>query len=134
MVQSKAKRFSQESAHTLQVMNYFLVSSFGQVTSNGRTDRRTESDAYEPTVHKHRCAQKCGNPSENKHMAILTTKVGPAANQKQSSVGCWKYPLHGPCYCQTHDPHKPKFSRASRGGERGREEGQYNRVNTHHHQ
>ncbi len=39
-------------------MNYFLVLSFGQVTSDGQTDRRTESDAYEPTVHKHRCAQK----------------------------------------------------------------------------
>ncbi len=44
---------------TLQYMNYFLVLSFGQVTSDGRTDGRTESDAYEPTVHMHRCAQKC---------------------------------------------------------------------------
>ncbi len=26
--------------------------------TDGQTDRQTESDAYEPTVHKHRCAQK----------------------------------------------------------------------------
>ncbi len=38
------------------VMNYGPV-NFGPVT-DGQTDRRTESDAYEPTVHKHRCAQK----------------------------------------------------------------------------
>ncbi len=43
-------------------MNYFLVLGFGQVTPDGRTDRRTESDAYEPTVHKHRCAQKSRGP------------------------------------------------------------------------
>ena len=36
-------------------MNYFLVRSFGPVTPDGQT----ESDAYEPTVHKHRCAKKC---------------------------------------------------------------------------
>ncbi len=42
-------------------MNYFLVLSFGQVTPDRQTDRRTESDAYEPTVHKHRCAQKCNS-------------------------------------------------------------------------
>ncbi len=38
------------------LMRYELFSSllsFGLVT-----DGRTESDAYEPTVHKHRCAQK----------------------------------------------------------------------------
>ncbi len=27
----------------------------------GVTDRRKESDAYEPIVHKHRCAQKWSN-------------------------------------------------------------------------
>ena len=34
--------------------------SFGPVTCFGPVtpDRRTESDAYEPTVHMHRCAQK----------------------------------------------------------------------------
>ena len=39
-------------------MNYFLVVSFGQVEFWSSDTRRTESDAYEPTVHKHRCAQK----------------------------------------------------------------------------
>ncbi len=28
------------------------------MTPDRRTDRRTETDAYEPTVHKHRCAKK----------------------------------------------------------------------------
>ena len=43
---------------------YELFSSlrFGQVefwsSDTRQTDRRTESDAYEPTVHKHMCAQK----------------------------------------------------------------------------
>ncbi len=27
-------------------------------SSHRRTDRQTDSDAYEPTVHTHRCAQK----------------------------------------------------------------------------
>ncbi len=35
----------------------FSSLNFGQVTDR-QTDGRTESDAYEPTVHKHRCAQK----------------------------------------------------------------------------
>ncbi len=26
-------------------------------SSHGQTDRQTESDPYEPTVHRHRCAQ-----------------------------------------------------------------------------
>ncbi len=46
--------------HILQDMNYFLVLIFGQVTSGGQTDGRTESDAYEPIVRMHRCAQKSG--------------------------------------------------------------------------
>ena len=42
---------------TLYCLDYVL--SFGQMTSDGQTDgRQTESDAYEPTTHKHRCAQK----------------------------------------------------------------------------
>ncbi len=45
-------------------MRYELFSSlnFGQVT-DGQTDRQTQIDAYEPTVHRHRCAQKVDNPS-----------------------------------------------------------------------
>ncbi len=36
------------------LVNHFLALSFGQVTP----DRQTQSDAYEPTVHTHRCAKK----------------------------------------------------------------------------
>ncbi len=34
--------------------------------TDGQTDRQTESNAYEPTMHKHRCAQKwvCGGSVE----------------------------------------------------------------------
>ncbi len=43
-----------------QDKNYFLVLSFGQVglVKWHQTDGQAERDAYEPTVHKHRCAQK----------------------------------------------------------------------------
>ncbi len=51
------------SSDTVQTdVNYLLILSFGPVTNISvqwhQTDRRTESDTYEPTVHKHRCAQK----------------------------------------------------------------------------
>ncbi len=35
-----------------------MVKSQTDRRTDRRTDRQTESDAYEPTVHKHRCAQK----------------------------------------------------------------------------
>ncbi len=48
-----------------------LLSSlnFGPVT-DGRTDRQTESDAYEPTVHKHRCAQKTQPTMKSKEIHL----------------------------------------------------------------
>ncbi len=38
--------------------HYFLVWILVQWRTDRQTDGQTESDAYEPTVHKHRCAQK----------------------------------------------------------------------------
>ncbi len=62
----------------LDIDNVYLHTKFGDPRSNGFwdmnellvnfgpvTDRRTESDAYEPTVHKHRCAQKREPPRDN---------------------------------------------------------------------
>ncbi len=45
-------------SNTFGYMNYLQVWFFNRVT----TERQTESDAYEQTVHmhKHRCAQKVG--------------------------------------------------------------------------
>ncbi len=58
-------KFRDPSSYIAGDMNYFLVNfgqvNFGQVTdrrTDRQTDRQTESDAYEPTVHLHRCAQK----------------------------------------------------------------------------
>ncbi len=45
--------FQAANWHTLQDKNYFLVLGFWSSDIG-----RTESDAYEPTVHMHRCAKK----------------------------------------------------------------------------
>ena len=53
----------------------FGLVTFGPVTdgqTDGQTDRQTESDAYEPTVHKHRWAKKVGViPKERMHQLEL---------------------------------------------------------------
>ncbi len=41
-----------------EVMNYFLVWILVKWQTSRQTDIQTESDAYEPTVHMHRCAKK----------------------------------------------------------------------------
>ena len=51
---------STPASDDLHFPRYELISSrlgFGPVTDI-QTSRWTESDGYEPTVHKHRCAQK----------------------------------------------------------------------------
>ncbi len=50
-------------------MNYFLVS---WILVKWQTDGLTESDAYEPTVHKHRYAPKCNENLSPKHMRAST--------------------------------------------------------------
>ncbi len=43
--------------YTFWDMNYSLVWILVESQTDRQTDGQTESDAHEPTVHKHRCAQ-----------------------------------------------------------------------------
>ena len=62
-------KFQSPSFNTSRDMNFFHL-IFGQVT-----DGQMESDAYEPTLHKHRWAQKRGEGLTLK-MALLLSDEG----------------------------------------------------------
>ncbi len=57
-----------ETCQLLCFLRYKLFSSLLSLVQ-WWTDRRTESDAYEPTMHKHRCAQE---PTVHKHRCAQT--------------------------------------------------------------
>ncbi len=44
-------------SHNFLLLYFPRYELFSSVNSGPVTDRQTESDAYEPTVHNHRCAQ-----------------------------------------------------------------------------
>ncbi len=62
---------------------YFLllVSSFGQVTLDRLKDGQTESDAYEPTVHMHRCAHKKRTTVWNTDVSLIPSHFRPVTLQ-----------------------------------------------------
>ncbi len=52
-------QFGDSRSSHFRDMNFFLVNFFlVWILVKSQTDRQTQSNAYEPTVHTHRCAQK----------------------------------------------------------------------------
>ncbi len=51
-------KFQVASYYAFWDMNYFLIWILVKSKTDRRTDGRMQSDAYEPTVHMHRCAKK----------------------------------------------------------------------------
>ena len=74
-------------------MNYFLVwilvkcrLNFGQVPY-----RQTDCEAYEPTVQKHRCAQKCNLTLKWAHLPMPCNDLQFADWKNQQCVLCYIY-------------------------------------------